>query len=321
MNKFQHIYARDLNHVSELLRTYGGKAVVVSGGSDLLPMMKDRLVTAEVLINLRRVPGIDSVQFDEARGLRIGAMTTLRKLETDPMIAGRFAALAQAATTVASPQIRNVATIGGNLSQRTRCWYYRGPFHCWLKGGTECFAVNGENKYHAIFGEGPCFMVHASDIATALYALNGQVSIAGPHGRRTIPVDHFFVNPSAHWRRENTLKADEIVTEIFVPTPPKDSRSGFVKVMERAAWDAAIISIAYSLVQKGGVCRAASIALGGVATTPMRARKAEHELVGKTISGEVVAQAVETTLRAAHPMSQNAYKLPLLQGYLQTILS
>jgi len=318
MKPFQHIYARDTDHAIELLRTYERRAAVVSGGSDLLPMMKERLVAPEIVINLQRISGIASV-ISEEWGVRIGCMTTLHTLESHPVLRDRFTALAEAAGSVASPQIRNVATIGGNLSQRSRCWYYRGPFHCWLKGGSECFAVNGENKHHAIFGDGPCYMVQASDIATALYVLGGQITIAGPRGQRTLTAERFFVSPTAGWRRENALEPDEIVTEVLVPAPLPGARSGFMKAMERAAWDAAIISIAFSVVEDGGLIRSIALALGGVAATPLRACEAELELVGKMLSPDILRRACETLVRDARPMSQNAYKLQLLKGYMQAI--
>lgn len=321
MRSFQHIYPRDLDHALEILRARGAGAEVIAGGSDLLAMMKEGLRMPEVLVNLQRIQGLDTVRFDERRGLRIGGMTRLRTLETDPMLAARFTALAQSAASVASPQIRNVATIGGNLAQRTRCWYYRGPFPCWLKGGTECFAVHGENKFHAVFGEGPCVMVQASDIATALLALEGQVVIAGPGGTRKVPAGRFFVNPTADRRRENTLRPDEILTEVTVPTPVKGTRSGFLKCTERRDWDAAIVSIAYALVEEDGVCRQAAIVLGGVATTPRRASEAERELTGRRLTPSVIAKAADALVAGAHPLSQNGYKIPLLKGYFRAIFA
>lgn len=328
MREFRHAYARDLEHAAELLRTHGAQAAVVSGGSDLLAMMKERLASPALLVNLQRVPGIDAIGFDETSGLRIGAMATLRALAEDALVARRYGALSEAAGAVASPQIRNVATIGGNLAQRSRCWYYRGPFECWLKGGTECPAVNGENKFHAIFGAGPCHMVHPSDLATALLALDAAIVILGPRGRRSLPVSRFYVDPSEARRSGNLLEADELIAEVLVPAPAKGARSGFVKAMERAAWDAAIISIAYSVVPGGegaedkehaSTYRSVALALGGVATTPLRAPEAERLLAGRDLTPEALTQAAEALARDARPLSQNAYKIPLLKGYLRSI--
>ena len=168
MKSFEHIYAHSLEDAAALLHRHKESAVVVSGGSDLLAMMKDGMVAPEVVINLQRIPNLRSVTFDAAGGVAIGGMVTLAEIDRNEPIRKGWTAFAEAAASVASPQIRNVATLGGNLAQRSRCWYYRGPFDCWLKGGEECFAVDGENKPHAIFSDGPCHMVHPSDIATAL---------------------------------------------------------------------------------------------------------------------------------------------------------
>jgi xanthine dehydrogenase YagS FAD-binding subunit len=314
VNTFVHIYAIDLNDAARMLEEHAGRAALVSGGSDLLAMMKDRVATPEVLINLQRIPGIDSIESDGGR-VSIGGLTKLRALEHNAILGERMTVLTRAAASVASPPIRNVATVGGNLAQRTRCWYYRGPFNCWLKGGTECYAVEGENKNHAIFGDGPCYMIQASDLATALVALDGEVTVVGPRNLRSISAKDFFVNPSSAWRCEVALQHDEIVAGISASYPPPNASTGFVKAMERAAWDAAIISIGYSVVAERGFCSHVRIALGGVATTPIRALSAERELEGNVLSPKLLERAAEALVETARPLSQNAYKLPLLKGY------
>jgi xanthine dehydrogenase YagS FAD-binding subunit len=321
MKPFEHTYARDLDHAAEMLRTHRGRAAVIAGGSDLLAMMKENLSAPDLVINLQRIEGINSIEFDDRYGLNIGGMTKLRDLETNVILNERCAVLAKAAAAVASPQIRNVATVGGNLAQRTRCWYYRGPFKCWLKDGTECYAVEGENQYHAVFGKGPCYMVQASDLATALYALDGRIGIVGSRGSRTVTASEFFVNPTEDNRRENILEADEIITNVIIPPLPPSARSGFIKATQRAAWDAALVSIAYLIVEDGEVCRQAKIALGGVATTPIRAHAAEHELIGNVLSPAVIARAAAAIVDGSHVLSQNAYKIPLLQGCFQSVFA
>ncbi|HSK62236.1 MAG TPA: FAD binding domain-containing protein, partial [Pyrinomonadaceae bacterium] len=235
-----------------------------------------------------------------------------------------YPGLAEAANSIATVQIRNLGTVGGNLCQRPRCWYFRlEEVICLKKGGSDCYAASGENKYNAIFGGGPSFIVHPSDLAPVLLALGAEVRVQGANGRRVIPLDKFFTLPSeGDIRRENVLNNDDIITEIYVPASPLAARSTYLKFKERESLDFALASVA-AAVQLGSnrAVREARIVLGGVAPVPWRVPKAEAFLVGKSLTPEVLAEAAKIALADAEPLSKNAYKVPLTQTLVRRALS
>jgi xanthine dehydrogenase YagS FAD-binding subunit len=223
-----------------------------------------------------------------------------------------FPALAMAAGVVGSPQIRHAGTIGGNLCQRPRCWYYRNEqIVCIKKGGDRCYAVGGENKYNAILGGGPSFIVHPSDTATALTALGATVTIHSPKGSRTVPIDRFFTLPNVRVRHENILKPDEILTHITVPNSALAARSVYLKFREKTSMDWAMSACAVALDLSGGKVLDSRIVLGGVAPIPWRVQKAEFHLKGKRPDDAVLRTVAETALTGAMPLAHNAYKVPL----------
>ena len=296
----------------------------IAGGQDLLTTMKDYLTRPSRLVNLKTVRGLDRIEGNAKTGLRIGALVTLTQLEENPTVQKSFPGLAEAAHSIATPQIRNLGTVGGNLCQRPRCWYYRlEEAVCLKKGGSECYSVNGQNKYNAIFGGGPSFIVHPSDLAPMLVALGATVSVTGANGKRAIPLDKFFTLPTeGDVRRENVLKNDEIITEIQVPASGFAARSTYLKFKERDSLDFAMSSVAAAIeFNSNKTVKQARIVLGGVAPVPWRVPDAEKFLTGKTLSPEVLTEAASVALKGAEPMSGNAYKIPLTKTLVRRALA
>ena len=295
----------------------------LAGGQDLLTTMKDYTSRPTRLVNLKNIRGLNRITLN-ARGLTIGALVTLTELEEHAGVRKSYPGLAEAAHSIATEQIRNLGTVGGNLCQRPRCWYFRlEEVICLKKGGSDCYAASGENKYNAIFGGGPSFIVHPSDLAPMLLALDAQVRVQGANGRRVIPMDKFFTLPSeGNIRRENVLNNDDIITEIYVPASPLAARSTYLKFKERESLDFALASVA-AAVQLGTdrAVRQARIVLGAVAPVPWRVPKAEAFLVGKSLTPEVLAEAAKIALAGAEPLEKNAYKVPLTQTLVRRALS
>jgi xanthine dehydrogenase YagS FAD-binding subunit len=312
MRPFTHFNASSVKEVCKLLAEYDGRAVLNAGGTGLLGTLKgDNLFEyPEALINIKTISGLDKIV--ESKGtLRIGALAKLSALVISPLLNERYPVLAEAARTVATPQIRNAATIGGNLCQDVRCWYYRyprhigGPILCARKGKGPCLAVKGDNRYHALMGAKKCFAVCPSDTAVALAALDGQITIACLDGERKIAVTEFY-NPLG-----NSLKRGEMVTGVEVPSVEEESRQAFLKFTLRKPVDFAIVSVATAITLKGGLCTDARIALGAVAAGPVRATKAEKILVGRPVDDTAAADAAEAALADAKPLSMNAYKIEI----------
>lgn len=318
MKSFKHINAETLHEVYTLLKKNGGKAKVIAGGTDLLGILKGGNLPdyPEALINIKTIPGLDCMK-EDVEGLKIGALTTLSDISRFSVIKEKYKVLAEAANTVATPQIRNAATIGGNLCQDVRCWYYRYPQQiggrilCARKGGRTCPAVRGDNRYHAIIGGKKCFAVCPSDTAIALTALDATMKIAGPNGNRTILVKDFFGTLT------NVLTKDEIVTEIQVPKLKGRVVQGFSKFTIRQPIDFAIVSVASIIGIENGICKEARIAIGAVAPTPIRATQAEAFLEGKKIDSKIAAEAAEVALSGAKPMGNNAYKVDIAKTLIR----
>ena len=313
MKTFANANARDAKHavaLSQQARREGKVAAFNGGGSDLLGLVKERIVSPDVLVNLRTIKGLDDVS--SSRGMtNVGGLITLDALSRDPKIRRDYTVLAEAAETVATPQIRNFGTLAGNVCQRPWCWYFRNGFPCYKAGGNQCFSVTGENQFHAIFGGGPSFIVHPSDTATALMALDATFRIEGPAGERFVPATNFFVLPQRTPARENILADDEMLVGVELPAPRPGSRSVYHKVLDREAWTHAVVSAAIVLEMDKGVCRSARIVLGGVAPIPWRVPSAETLLIGQRVTPELAAQVAETALAGANPLRNNAYKVPL----------
>ncbi|MDQ3812973.1 MAG: xanthine dehydrogenase family protein subunit M [Armatimonadota bacterium] len=319
MKNFQYAAAGDARQAISLLSNEWEHARVMSGGTDLLDELKERLIEPDRIVHLQ--PGAFSYIKSTRQNILIGATTTLATIEAHLVIRTRLPGLAQAAASIATPQIRNAGTIGGNLCQRPRCWYYRNAeFPCLKKGGSTCYAKEGANKYNAILGGGPSYIVHPSDTAPMLVALNASVRIAGPKGQRVVPLEKFFVLPKQNVVRENILEPNEIVTEVIVPLPASGSRSVYLKFKERETQDFALASAAVALTTRAGVVQNARIAMGGVAPIPWRSPEAEAVIKGKKMNSAAAQAAATAALQQAKPLNDNAYKVPLAQAVLRRAL-
>ncbi len=323
MKSFANTNARDVAHALTLVRQAkqdGRSAAIAGGGSDLLGLMKERLVTPDVIVSLKSIKGLDQIKEDRT-GVTIGALATLETIANHPLIRSTFTVLAEAAGSVATPQIRNVATIAGNVLQRPWCWYYRNGFKCLKNGGTVCYSVSGENEYHAIFGGGPSYIVHPSDTAPALVALEAKIRIAGTGGERMINAADFFTLPAVDAARENVLKDDEVITAVVIPAAPAGRTSSYHKVMDREAWTHAVVSAAVVLDTANGVCRSARIVLGGVAPIPWRVPDAEKLLAGQRITAELAAKAGAAAVVGARPLAKNGYKVPMTRALVERAIA
>jgi len=316
--------------VADAMRTPSGQpptdaTVVKAGGIDLIDLMKEGLLTPRRVVNLRDIPELARIDEAADSGLRIGSMVTLARLADHPLVRARYGALAQATGQAASPQIRSMATIGGNLLQRPRCWYFRSlHHHCLRKGGEACFAFAGENQYHAIFDHSGCAMVHPSTAATALVAFGAKLELIDARGAtRIVALESFFLLPGEDVERENALMPGEIVTAVLLPASEPETRSAYLRQGELQSFDWPLADVAAVIVtDAGGICRRTSIVLGAAAPVPHRAREAEAVLTGKRVSDHVARDAAAAALAGAAPLSKNAYKIPLFETLVRrTILA
>ena len=327
MRGFELYDATTVKEAVDLLGKYSGRTVkVVGGGSDIVGgVMKDwvqgkGMPLPEVLIDITTIKDIVGIKSDGG-GTTIGAATTLTDVINDKDLASKIPVLTNAALSVASPLIRNFGTLGGNINQRPRCWFFRGEdFNCYKKGGDFCYAVTGDNRYHAIIGGELCYIVHPSDTATALLALNASAKIAGTGGERTIAFDDYFTGPRVDVLRENVLKPNEFMTHVTIPNPVSGSKFGWTKLKDRQVYDFALISVAAAFTVSGGNWQDGRITLGGVSPVPYRAKVVEDFLKGKDIKA-TAKQAAAQIRTVARPMSLNSYKVDLAQGLIErTIL-
>jgi len=316
--KFDYLSPASLDEATAVLARGGAQAH--AGGTDLLGCLADGVLHPAIVVSLSRVPGLAGIRAEGDGSLRIGALTTLAEVAAHPLIGQRFQVLAEAAAAVASPQLRNQGTLGGNLCQKPRCWYYRGRFPCLRKGGEQCFAAEGQNQYHCVFGGERCFIVHPSDTAPALVALEAMARVQGSGTSRSVPVAALHVAPAQDPTRETVLERDELITEIVVPAPPAGLRSTYRKVRTRAAWDFALAGAAVALDLSSEAIASARIVLSGVAPVPWRARAAELALEGRHLDATSIAAAATAAVEGAEPLAHNAYKVPLIRGLVEDTL-
>jgi xanthine dehydrogenase YagS FAD-binding subunit len=320
MHRFELARATSTSEARELLAEKGG-SVLKAGGIDLLDHLKEHLVEPPRVVDLKRIPGLDGITKDGDGSLRIGTLATLAKVASHPDVVKGWPALARACGEAASPQIRNVATIGGNLLQRPRCWYYRlESYKCIKKGGDLCFAVAGENRYHVIFGGGPAYPPHPSNAAVPLVAYGASFVIEGSQGTRTVAAEDFFVLPEKDPTRENVLEPGEVLREIRVPSA-KGRRSTYLEVRERAAFDWPLAAVAAVVEPAGGGVKSARIVLGAVATIPWRSKKAEEALLGKPLGAASAEAAAAAAIEGAEPMTHNGYKVDLVKTVLRRVVT
>lgn len=325
MRPFSYYKPASVAQAVTLLSKHQKKAAVLAGGSDLLGMMKDtvegpKLKLPGFLVDIKGIKELAYIKEDKD-GLKIGAGTPVSEIVSSEVIASKYPLLHQAASQVAVPQIRNVGTLGGNLCQRPRCWYFRGRLFedCYRKGGGQCYAVGGENRYHAVFGGSKCFMVHPSDLAPALLALNARVEIASAKGVRVVPMEKFYVGPDKNLLGETVLSPQELVVAVTVPYAAATSKGVYLKLKERQAFDFALVSVAVSVSMKNNVVDQARIVFGGLAPFPMRAVNAEAALKGKSLNGAIAA-ACKAATQGAKPLQQNRYKIAAAAGILEQAL-
>lgn len=304
------------------LATSEESAAFVAGGTELLNLMRDGIVTPDLVVDVNAVPlgGLDWRQ----DGLRIGALARMTDVARDQTVRQRFPLLSQALLASASAQVRNMASIGGNLMQRTRCWYFRdAALPCNTRvAGSGCPAIAGENRWHAILGgSDACIKVHPSDLAVALMALDAQVLIHAPEGERRVPIAEFYLLPGTTPHLETVLRRDELIVGVDLPVTPAAARSRYVKVRDRASFEFALVSVAAALEIVGGVVRDVRLALGGVAPKPWRASAAESELRGRQLSAPAIEAASRAAVLGATPREHNGFKVELVRRVLASTLT
>jgi len=306
---FAYVNAANEKEAIAGLGTERGRVLPLGGGMDLLAMMKDYIVQPDRLVNVKNLDR--AVRKTPDGGLRIGAAITLTELVANADVARLYPALVQAAEEVGTPQIRNAGTVGGNLNQRPRCWYFRNEeFACLKKGGSRCFAVDGENQFHAIFGDGPCHIVHPSSLAVPAIALDARFRLVGPAGEREVAAADYFVMPDRNMFGETVLATNEILTHVILPAPGA-VKSATYEVRFKQSHDWPLASATAALSMNGQTIRAARIVMGAVAPVPWRSQAAEAALAGKRLSEDTAMVAADAALQGAKPMSGNAYKIQI----------
>lgn len=318
MNSFRHVDAATVEEAVELLGD--GDARIIAGGTNILPLMKLGVARPRTLVNIKGIPELDGVTFNEVNGLSIGALTKIDAVANNSLVKKHYPILARAASLIASPQIRNVATVGGNLTQEPRCWYYRGVHPCCLKGGRMCFAAVGRNEKHAILGAGVCNSVQPSDLAPALIALDAKAEVVSSSGQRSSPIEQLFMTPKAESRQLSTLVPEEILTRVSVPVTGRGGVSTYIKKMDRNVWAFASASLAAWLRLEGEVVADSRLVFGGVSQTPWRLEEVEHLLAGERLTDEVIEAASKASTKEAKPLTNNLYKVKLAQAVVTEAL-
>ena len=317
MRPFEYASPATKEQAVSLLGATWGQAEILAGGTDLLALMKDEVVHPRRLVNLKEIKELQAVKAG-SDGLRIGALAKLGDLADNANLVKDYPALAEALNEAASPQIRNMATLGGNLCQRPRCWYFRGGFGLLPKDEAgKDLVTGGENRYHAILGnDGPAKFVSPSTIAPALIAYHARIVLVGPKGKREIPLEQFFVTPKTEMEREHNLKPNEIVAEVMIPAAG-DMKAAHYEIRQKAAFDWPMAVAAVALKMNGSTVQSARIVMGYVAPVPWISPEAEEALKGKSISEETARAAAEVALAHAKPLSHNAYKVQLARVALK----
>lgn len=288
-----------------------------AGGTDLMGQLREELTHPSGLVSLSGLKELQGIEPLPSGGWRIKAMTRLADVASFEAFQGPYRVLAQAAASVASPQLRNQGTLAGNLCQRPRCWYFRQGFNCARKGGRACYAKLGENRNHCLFNGYRCYIVHPSDTASALTALGATVHVAGRNATRIVPIEDFFVLPKQDPMKETVLQPDELITHIDLPPLEGEVKSAYRKIRARQTWDFALAGLASVLWMQGKTVTKARLVLSAVSPAPYRVPEAEQTLQGKVITPELAKKAGEFAMKGAEPLAQNGYKMPLIQGMIQ----
>jgi xanthine dehydrogenase YagS FAD-binding subunit len=301
-----------------LLARHGAKAWVLAGGLDSFDWFKDRIKRPDVVIDLSQVKELRGVR-TVGDGLEIGAMTTLTEVVRHPIVREKYSLLPNAAESAASPQIRNQGTIGGNVSQDARCWYYRGGWPCYRAGGNICYAdtPTGLNREHAILDADRCVAVNPSDTAPALIALDARMVIRTPRGERVINAEDYFIGPAVDITRMTILRPGDLLTAIRIPSTWAGAQFYFEKVRDRSVWDFALVNVAAAMVTSGSTIERIRLALNGVAAHPVRLKAVEAAVVGKPRNDETAELAGQLAIRGAQPLQYNGYKVPLMRNLVK----
>jgi xanthine dehydrogenase YagS FAD-binding subunit len=315
MPMFELYQPTDLENAVDLAGKLGADGWPVAGGQDSLDWFKDRAKRPTALVDLNRVPGLKGIR-ETADGIEIGALTTLTEVETNPIISGQYKLLADAAAKVASPQIRNVGTIGGNVSQDTRCWYYRGGLECYRAGGRDCYAdtPEGMNREHCLFGADRCVAVTPSDTGPALVALDASMVIRNADGQRVVAAEDFFIGPDVDIERMTVLQPGDILTAIRIPNTWAGANFYFEKIADRKTWDFPLVNVAAAMRVNNGTIEDIRIAAGGVECIPRRMTVVEDIVKGSAQDQETASLAGSSASRGATPLNFNHFKISLLEN-------
>jgi len=315
---FQLLQPSSLDEAADMVEAYGDEAWIMAGGMDSFDWLKDRTKRTEAVIELSMVDELTGIREVDG-GLEIGAMTTLTDVSESQAVRERFGVLAQAASLVASPQIRNQGTLGGNVSQDTRCWYYRGGWTCYRAGGNTCYAntPSAVNREHAILHASRCVAVSPSDTAPALVALDAQMVIRRGGRERVVEAADYFIGPNVDIRRMTVLEPGDLLTAIRVPATWAGARFYFEKVRDRNVWDFPLVNVASAVRESGGRVEDARVVVGAVAARPLRLASVERAIVGQTLNAQTIARAGELAIEGAEPLRYNGYKVPLMRNLVQ----
>ena len=318
MPHFELYQPESVENALDLLQRLGPQAWIIAGGQDSFDWFKDRVKRPPAVVDLSGIASLKGIR-ETPEGLEIGALTTLTEIERNPIVREKYSLLASAARRVASPQIRNAGTIGGNLCQDARCWYYRYGVNCYRAGGNTCYAdtPQGQNREHCIFGANRCVAVSPSDMGTAAVALDARMVIRGPSGERVVPAEEFFIGPAVDITRMTVLKPWEILTAVRVPAEWAGAKFYFEKVADRQTWDFALVSVAAAMFVEGGVIRNIRIACGAVECVPRRLKVVEQTVIGSPQSEEVAVLAGKTAVQGATPLNFNHFKIPLMENLVR----
>lgn len=317
MQPFEYASPKTLKEALALLGASWNDAAVLAGGTDLISLMKEEVMSPRRVVNIKDIAELKGIS-KTAAGIRIGALATVDEVLTNPLIRASFPALTEAARGVSSPQIRNMGTFGGDLCQRPRCWYFRAGFGLIARHEGKDLVAEGDNRYHAIFGNGPARFVSASSFGPALVALGARIKLASASGTREVDAEKFFVSPSSNDQREVDLKPNEILTEVIIPVTGARNATYEVRQKEALDWPLATASVA--LTMKGATVASARVVLGHVAPTPWVSTEAARAIEGKSVTEESAGEAAKAAVAAARPLSMNAYKVQIAAAAVKRAL-
>ena len=322
MPAFDQLQPTSAGDAQKLLQQHGEQAWVMAGGLDSLDWLKDRIKKPKVLVDLSGIDELKGIR-TSSDGIEIGATTTLTEIANNPVISSQYSVLSESVSVVASPQIRNQGTLGGNVSQDARCWYYRGGWPCYRAGGNTCYADTpvGRNREHAIFGANRCVAVHPSDSVPALIVLDAKFVIQTPKGERVVDAEDYFVGPEIEITHLNILQPGDLLTAIRIPSTWAGAKFYFEKVRDRNVWDFPLMNVASAMVLSGGVIDRIRLAVSAVAPKPMRLKQVERVVMGKPAEASTGEMAGRMAVEGAVPLQFNAYKVPLMRNLVKRAIS